>query len=445
MDGGETAIASEGAAERAVPARVWEGAGLLTAGRLWAALCTGVVLVVLSRHLAAEEFGRFTFYLAILLLLDGLADFGTGAAVVQRSASEPRLLAPALAAARRLRLATTSACAALLAAPALALGEAEPVWVFLVALYPFSRVLELTSVVFQREMRWAVPVGVRAATAGLRLALSLLLVRAGVGSYGPFLAAHAGILAAGNVALHLLARRRLPPPAGPVAPLAGFLAAAAPLGAAGVCQLAYFHVDNLFVRGIAGEVELGRYNAAVRLLSFVVMIAVHATTVALPWLARRHRAGELAAATARLGRPLFPAACVGLGAMWPWSGRILAACFGAEFAAAAPSLRWLLVAGAIVYAGAGWLTALVAAGRTRAVLVLTAGALALNVAGNLWLVPLRGAEGAAIATVATELLVTAGAFHLVRRAGAVPAGYPSLWLAGPLLFAAAAYLAGRIG
>ena len=54
--------------EHFVPARVWGGAALLSLGRIWATMCTAVVLMVLSRHLPGEEFGRYTFYLALFLV-----------------------------------------------------------------------------------------------------------------------------------------------------------------------------------------------------------------------------------------------------------------------------------------------------------------------------------------------------------------------------------------
>ena len=430
--------------ERSIPARVWGGAGLLSVGRVWATLCTATVLMVLARRLPGGEFGRYTFYLALFLLLDGLADFGTGTAAVQRSAHDSRLLPAAIAAGRRIRAVTSAACCIAVAGHALLLPAGERLWVLFAALYPLSRVPELSSVVFAREMRWGVPVAVRLSTATLRLVLALTLWRFGVHAFGPYLAAHVGALALGNLVLYRFAHLRLTAVEGERRPLAGLLGVAAPLGLAAVCQQAYFYVDNLFVRGLRGDEELGHYNGAVRIMTFLVMVAAHATTVAMPWLARRHHAQELRAATSRLSLPMFSAACLVLGALWPWSTRILRTVFGDDFAAAGPSLRWLLVASAIIYAGAGWLTAVVAMGRTRAVLVLTGGALLVNVVGNGLLVPTHGMEGAAIATVATELLVAAGALVLVRRSPAAPSARPLLWFVGPALFVLAAGVSGLL-
>jgi hypothetical protein len=78
-------------------------------------------------------------------------------------------------------------------------------------------------------------------------------------------------------------------------------------------------------------------------------------------------------------------------------------------------------------------------------LVIAAGGLAVNLLGNALLVPSLAAEGAAVATLATELAVAAGAALALNRAGAHPLGaHPALWLGGPLAFALGAGLAALV-
>ena len=146
-----------------------------------------------------------------------------------------------------------------------------------------------------------------------------------------------------------------------------------------------------------------------------------------------------------LAQPLFLAASLGAGLLMPWTKRLLAL-FGSEFTAGADSLRWLLVAVTMIYAGAPFLTALVATGRTRAVLVVAASALGVNLIGNTWLVPQNGIEGAAQATLATELVVAVGAAIALWRGGVRPrpSARVALWLAGPLLIAASAWASSSV-
>ncbi|MEM7310012.1 MAG: lipopolysaccharide biosynthesis protein [Planctomycetota bacterium] len=430
-DAGETA---------AVPRRVVSGTALSIVGRLWGSLCTMALLALLSRHLDGAEFGRFTFYLAAFALLDAFVDFGTGAVAVQRSAHDGWALVAVLTTARRIRAGLAALGLVFVLALALGLREPGAWWIAAAAVYPFTHVLELSAIVFKNRIALGVPVAVRAFAATARLAVAAGLWHFGVASAAPYLFATAAASALANVALHRAALPHLPKPTIPVQPERGVLRAAWPLGIAGVCQQAYFHVDNLFVRGFEGLDELGRYNAGVRLLSVLILVAQFAPGVGLPWLARRGREGDLGEATARLGQPLFALGCLGAGALLPWREPLLALLFGESFRGGAPALGWLLAGVAVIHGGAPLLTGVVAAGRTRAVLAVAAAGLAFNLAGNAVLVPLRGAEGAAIATFGTELLVALGALAALVRAGQRPlATRPWGWLAGPLGFGVAAW------
>jgi O-antigen/teichoic acid export membrane protein len=422
--------------EHAVPRRVW-GATLLAAlARQWSALCGVAALLVLARALALADFGRFTFYLAVFAVLDTWVDCGTSSAIVQLGAGDERRFAGALAAGRRVRLAAALSGAALLVIGAALGGERELGWVCLAAPALLARVPETAALVFQRELEWGRPLLLRALGASTRLgALSALATFPGLG-FGPFLAVHAWSLALGQLALARLARPQLPPRS---PPLAGLFAQAWPLAALGLVQQAYFWADNAFVRASAGAAELGRYNAAVRAFQWLAFFAAFATTAALPWLARRAREGmgALGEAAIRLAQPLFAGACALCGALLPWRELALERAFGVEFRAAAPSLAWLLGALVLVGPGAAFLTAVIAAGRTRAALRVALLALAVNLGANALLVPRFGAEGAAGATLLTEGCVTLASAYALTRLGASPRGRALAWLFGPLAFAAA--------
>jgi len=413
---------------RGIRRRIWRSTALLAGGRLVGTASGAAVLLLLARRLPLAEFGRYTFYLAVFLLLESLVDLGTGATVVQRTAGrgdEPGVLAAHLAAGRRVRLGLAAAGAAAVATLAWAVGEPGAPWIALAAAYPLTRSLELSSVVFQNEIAWGRPVATRAGAALARLGAALALAAAGVRSAPPYLVAYAAGTAAGHVALHLLARPRLPRASAP--PVRGLLGAAMPLGLAGLCQQAYVWVDNAFVRAIEGDGELGHYNACARLFSFLVLVPTYATSAALPWLAARARAGTgsagLAGAIVRLARPLIIGGCLVAALAWPWAGGILRTLFGPGFEAAAPALRWLLAAAAVVHLGAVLLTAVVARGDGGAVLRITGAALLLNVVANAWAVPRHGIAGAAAATLLTELaIVLLAALALRRDAAPVPTG-----------------------
>ena len=424
-----------------MPGRVWSGTAMQAAGRIYGAACTFGVLALLARHLPKAEFGLYTFYIGVFLVLDALADFGTGAAAVQHTSTRPEALARTLAAARRVRLVAGGLGFAILAVGTHLAGEADAMWLTIAGLYPITHVLELSTVPLRNRIDWRLPAASRAFASTARVALVLALWSQDVGSAGPFVLVTALGSSVANFLMAAIARHMAPVPklsaterrALPFGPL---LRLAAPLGIAGLAQQAYFHVDNLFVRPMAGEEELGIYNAGVRLMSFGIMVAQYAGLAALPWFARLHAEGRLAEGLARLGQPLFVLACAGAGLCLPLADRIMALLFGADFAAGGASLAWLLGALAVIYLGSIHLTAVVAVGRTRAVLWITLAALIANLIGNAYAVPRHGIEGAAATTLMTESLVAAGALLVLARGGVSSlAQRPVRWLAGPAVFA----------
>lgn len=423
-----------------VPGAVWGGTALLSIGRLVASGSTAIILFVLAPRLSGVEFGRLTFYLAAILLLEAITDFGTSAVVLRDGADSKTALARGIRAGQRQRALFAILGGASVAILAFVLEEPGWPWIALAMLYPITRAPELASLVYQREIAWNVPVLVRSCSSLLRLILVLVLVVAGVRSAGPFLLAHAAGLAVGNLVLGYLARARLPHPEGtPPAPRELFLATL-PIGAAILSQQLYFYLDNLFLRWLRGEEELGHYNAAVRVISFLLTASTFATVAALPWLARRHKRGELARATARLTRPLTLGSGVILGLFWPWTEVVLDLLFDEPFRSAGDAMRLLLIGAFVIHANAALLTAVFASERSRAVLTITGSALLLNAALNaLWVVP-HGMKGAAFATILTELFVGVASWFVLHRAGEAPRRLPSTFLLGGLAFALAATL-----
>ncbi len=433
-----------------VPKRVWSGTAMQAAGRIYGAACTFGVLALLARHLPKGEFGLYTFYIGVFLVLDAFADFGTGAAAVQHTSTRPDALARTLAAARRVRLAAGSIGFLVLAFGTHLAGEADAMWLTLAGLYPITHVLELSTVPLRNRIDWRLPAASRAFASTVRVALVLVLWSQDVGSAGPFVLVTAIGSSVANFAMAAIARRMAPVPKltseeRRCLPYGSLLRLAAPLGIAGLAQQAYFHVDNLFVRPMAGEEQLGLYNAGVRLMSFGIMVAQYAGLAALPWFARLHEEGRLAAGLARLGQPLFVLACAGAGLCLPFADGIMSLLFGDEFAAGGDSLAWLMAAMAVIYLGSIHLTAVVAVGSTRAVLWITLVALTANLVGNTYAVPRFGIEGAAAATLVTEAIVAAGALFVLARDGISSLSERPLgWVAGPAAFGVGLLVAGAL-
>ena len=401
----------KGAGERVARATAW-----LVAGRVYAAICALATTWILAQHLALADFGRLTFYFAVLALLKSFGDLGTGQVLVQRTAHDEATIPLELSAARRIRAATSSVGAALVALAFWLTGEADPAWLALCALHPLTYLLELSSTVYKNRIAWAVPVAARALASTMVLSTIWLLARGGIDRPAVFLASQVGCHLIANIFLHLAARRHLVAHPGGAAPWRPLLRVALPLGIAGLCQQAYHHADHFLIRAILSDEALGRYSIAFRFLSVGIMVALFATTAALPLLSRAHKQGTLAAEHARYIRPLTLGAALACGLALPWCAEVLTL-FGPEFTAAAPAMRWMLLSCVAIHFGAVHMTSLVACGRTALVLRVAFAALLLDLSLNFWLLPLLGIEGAGLTRALTELFVAGCARIALSRCG----------------------------
>jgi O-antigen/teichoic acid export membrane protein len=422
---------------RKIPRRIWNGTALQVLGRIFGSGCTFAILALCARGLPTEEFGRYTFYLALFGLLDALADFGTGQAVIRLTANNSEALRPALRQARRARFATASLGLIAIAICTDIYDEPGRGWIILAALYPLTHTLELTATIFKNQIAWGIPVLVRAFASALRLGLVATVLWYGTESAPELLFITALASSTANVLLHFASRKYIPKAKHEQPLEQSLLRTSFPLGLGSLFAMGYFYIDNLFIRAFEDDIALAHYNAGVRLLSFLIMIAQLATATALPWFVRLHGKGELAKALSSLGQPLFAMACCLAGLLIPWSKEILEVVFTDAFAAGSTSFQWLLATSAVIHAGAIFVTALIAVGGQNRFMLVAGFGLLLNMLGNYILVPKFGIEGAALATLATESLVCVLSICALVRMGCRPLSVrPWGWLAGPIAFAA---------
>jgi O-antigen/teichoic acid export membrane protein len=94
--------------------------------------------------------------------------------------------------------------------------------------------------------------------------------------------------------------------------------------------------------------------------------------------------------------------------VWATAEAIVALLYGPAYGSATPALRILALAFPLMSLNYALTTHLVAWRRQRTYAVLCACALAANLALNAWLIPAWSIEGAAWATLGTEVVLTAG-------------------------------------
>jgi O-antigen/teichoic acid export membrane protein len=184
-----------------------------------------------------------------------------------------------------------------------------------------------------------------------------------------------------------------------------------PLGAAMLISALYFRIDVYFIQQWHGFQPVGGYNAAFRLVEALRLLPAAVMAVTFPLLvpARdtsllRTISGKLAVAGGALAVVCAAGAPV-----------IVPLVYGARYDYAVPAFAVLSLALPLFFLNYALTHQVIGWDGHRAYLVIVTVALVANVAANFMLVPEHGIAGAAIATVLTEVIVTAGCIVALQR------------------------------
>jgi O-antigen/teichoic acid export membrane protein len=195
-----------------------------------------------------------------------------------------------------------------------------------------------------------------------------------------------------------------------------FVRDALPLGAGVLISALYFRCDVYFIQQWHGFQQVGGYNAAFRLVEALRLLPAAVLAVTFPLL--------VTASDTRVVRRIATA-LTGAGVVLAIAGfaggsTIITLIYGEAYAYTAPAFSILALAVPLFFLNYALTHQVIGWDGQIAFLLIATLALVANVAANVMLVPSQGIAGAAIATVLTEVVVTAGCvFTLVRREGSV--------------------------
>jgi O-antigen/teichoic acid export membrane protein len=377
-------------------------------------------IAILTRYLGPEDYGRYTLALTYMQLFAVLADVGLFTIVVREISRDPERTERLVGNTLTLRL-VLAAAAIVLAALISLLLPYEPdvrVAILLAGLPLLFGMLNSTFVtVLQARLRMGRAVVGDVIGRAVSLAAVGLVVALDLGFLAVMGTAAAGALATALVTM-LLTRR-----VAPVRPRAEprvwrrLLVMSLPLGVALAVNELYFRADTLIISLYEPYEQVGLYTLAYRMLELTLVFGTVFLTTTFPLLAQAVAHDEpRARRTIQLSTDLF----VALGAPLVVGGLVLAPdlvelAAGRDFEDASTPLRVLLAAGALAWINGVFGYALIAKERQLSALWLNGTALAVNVGLNLLLVPKYGIVVAAAVTVASEVLILAGSYVLMRR------------------------------
>jgi O-antigen/teichoic acid export membrane protein len=412
------------------------------------ALVLGIGLasvVVTTRYLGSAGYGKVALAFAFIQMLGVLADVGLLTVVVREISRDPaqtdRLVGNALV----LRLALSLVTLALAVIASLVLPWDREVRVaVLIAGVPFVLGLANSALVavLQARLRMdraavADVVGRAASFAALVMAVSL-----DAGFYAVVGTAAVGAAVTLVITWAIVRREAHPVPRADYPVWRSLLLAALPIGAALAVSEVFFRLDTLLVSAFRSYHEVGLYSLSYRMVELIAILPAIVMTSVFPLLSSylqddRGRARR----TIDAAGDLFVAVGVPIAA----GGLIVApdlvtAIGGDEFADAADALRILLFAVALAFVSGLFGHALIAGGRQASALRLGLIALGFNLVLNLAAIPAWGIEGAAAVALASEVLLVAGGFMLVRRELRLTPRFALLWR----VIVAAAVMAGAL-
>ncbi len=375
-----------------------------------------VAVVVLANQLDVETFGLFNFVLAFASLFVPLADLGIDTFLVRELAAHPERHAMLAGSAIRLKLLSGFFTLGLILA-GYALVPKEGVSVGLMSLAALLVVLRSapgTISAFFRARQLMGPDSLIQVGAKIFEFLAITIALLSHASlWGLFGWLFVGSLVQLCVALWMAHRNGY---------LTGMtvdrdtvrllVRGGVPFAATGISAMVYFHVDAVLLAYLVGEAETGLYRAATNIMFAASGFSAAVVLALFPMVAEQHERNRdetvrLAANAVTYSLLLALPMAVGGATL---AGPLIKSLYRSTYAGAEPVLMVLLWWLPISFVTNIFGYVLGAIGRQSTVLRVTVANAIFNIVLNLVLIPVVGALGAAITTVATEVL----GFFLLR-------------------------------
>jgi O-antigen/teichoic acid export membrane protein len=407
------------------------------------------VLALLSRYLGPYEFGQYQLVIAFLLLVN-ISDLGVTTIAIRHLATDRRPESEIMGNILAIRAALALATMLMAIALALIIGvfdseySMEATRAIAVASLSFPLMLLSGSynAIFAAKLRMEFAALGNIAQAVTTLGLMSLVAWTGGGLVRMLLAYDIGFLANSLVCL-VFARQFISlRPHFDREYARQVIVEGLPLGVAVVVIAVYSRVDTLLLKGFTGDESVGYYTFAYRAVDLAAPMSLMFIGSIFPILSSHHAADEPEQFRRLYQRAHDLLTVMGISMltlMILFARPLVDLVGGSAYAPAVASLRILSMAFGLI-----WLSnlvdhSLIAVGRQHVLFRNACLGLFVNVSANLVLIPMYGRDGAAVATVLTEIAVLLPALYVLRR---YIGGVPSFWVAWRLL--PVAFVAGGV-
>ena len=380
---------------------------------------TLIVTAVAARTLVADAFGVLALAMATGWLLGVATDAGLSMHLACETArrNDRRLLIEVL----RLRAGLAYVAATMIAF--LTPEIVPPHWKMQFVLVVFAQltaaIVETIAHYFRGLQRSEIESVIHASQRFTTLTLALIVLwwwpRLDLLGAAMLIPALLALVASAGIAWRLSApHRNVDSQREPAITPSGFVRDILPLGAGVMLSALYFRIDVYFIERWHGLEAVGAYNAVFRLVEAMRLIPAAVLAVTFPMLVQAtdtRMVQRIGGALAGAGVAFAPIGVLG-------AALIVTTVYGEPFLYAAPAFAMLSLSLPLFFLNYALTHQVIGWDGQRSYLLITLLALAANIAANIALVPAQGLIGAAIATLITELVVTAGCVYtLVQHGG----------------------------
>lgn len=384
--------------------------GILLAGKVLTALATALWTVLAARSLPPSSYGDLMLCAGLVEIAAVITDAGLTAAATQELTTASAQRANRLIGTvvwLKVALGALAAGVAIGATIALPFTPEARNLMFLLA--PGLVFISLTSLSLLFRARGAVGYSLIAAIIGaIAGSYGALSVYLSLPSADGFARARLlMVVISGVLTLALIALRYRPYWGFDWAAAKRLMGASLLLGLALALNILYYRIDVPLLALLSGSEAVAIYTSAYRVLDVATLLPVTAATAALPLILAQPTRKHLSAFVSQY-LELALVAGLFVGAFLTAIARpILAMLYGGRYDSAFPTMVTLAWVGGLTLVTNVFSPLAVALERRRLLLYVSGAALVANIALNLALIPPLGALGAALATLVTELVVTA--------------------------------------
>jgi O-antigen/teichoic acid export membrane protein len=425
---------------------VARNAVVVAASEVGGKLATLAFTVVAARRLGAGDFGAFAYALSFSLLVATIPHWGLSSLLVKEGSADRRRLPGLLTDTLVWRMLLATPVLVVTAAVATALRPDRRSALVLVIVVAATMLDELLVDIGRsvgdalQDQRWMSQTLVLERLCQAIFGVAALI--AGLGLVGLAAGFLAGTAIGGLAALRGLRKLGVPIQLATVrrASLLRTFRRSVAYGIGAVFAMGLFRVDQVMISLLKGDQVLGPYAAAYRLIETVMFISWAAARAVFPAMSASSERWRilrgLEHAIAGVAVIYVPFAF----GLWLKAEPVVSRLYGDGYAAAVPAVRWLAVTPLLFAIGFVGMHAMVARGGQWVVVTATAVALAVNVGGNLILIPRLAGTGAAIDTLVSYAVLAAIYLVVLRR----QVGWVRLHVALALPVAAAMPMVGTI-